>query len=153
MRQPSQWSSLFNLPPGTIAGPEQTPTALAQRTLLRHLTWELSSGQRIARAMRAPVLSSRDLDELAPFELGFERDTLLFYYVLKEAELVEDGLRLGPVGGRIVGEVILGLLELDGGSYLSTDPRWRPTLPGRNGEFRVVDFLTFAGVDPASRGQ
>ncbi len=92
--------------------------------------------------MRAPSLSGRDLDELADFELGFERDTPLFYYVLKEAELVEYGLRLGPVGGRIVGEVILGLLELDPASYLSVDRRWRPTLANRDGDFRMVDFLT-----------
>jgi hypothetical protein len=32
-------------------------------------------------------------------------------------------------------------------------PGWRPTLPSRTGEFRMVDFLAFAKVDPASRGQ
>jgi hypothetical protein len=74
--------------------------------------------------------------------------------VLKEAELVEDGLRLGPVGGRLVGEVVVGLLQCDRASYLAYDPGWRPTLPSRaKGDFTMVDFLTFAGVDPKSRGQ
>ena len=67
-----------------------------------------------------------------------------------------DGLHLGPVGGRIVGEVILGLLQLDRDSYLWS-PGWRPTLPTTSqtptGDFRMIDFLTFAGVDPTSRGQ
>ncbi len=76
--------------------------------------------------------------------------------MLKEAELAEDGLHLGPVGGRIVAEVMLGLLELDPDSYLNGRPsRWQPTLADRRGvvtgDFRMVDFLTFAGVDPDSR--
>jgi hypothetical protein len=53
--------------------------------------------------------------------------------------------------------VIIGLLQLDRGSFLSVEPRWRPTLPTREGavtgDYRMVDFLTFAGVDPTSRGQ
>ncbi|HSH59137.1 MAG TPA: hypothetical protein VK988_05740 [Acidimicrobiales bacterium] len=76
---------------------------------------------------------------------------------MKEAELVESGLHLGPVGGRIVAEVFLGLLQLDAGSYLNARPNWRPTLRTRagvtTGDFPMVDFLTFAGVDPAARGQ
>ncbi|MGH7825720.1 MAG: hypothetical protein ACREQ7_11175 [Candidatus Binatia bacterium] len=31
----------------------------------------------------------------------------------KEAEIMESGLHLGPIGGRIVGEAIIGLLQLD----------------------------------------
>jgi hypothetical protein len=102
----------------------------------------------------APVLSRRDLDELSGFGLGFERSTPLWYYVLAEADIVEDGLRLGPVGGKIVAEVLIGLLESDPTSFLS-EPGWRPTLPAPHsgaGSFRMVDFLTFAGVDPTSRG-
>ena len=109
--------------------------------------------------------ASRDLAELSDLGQGFERSTPLFYYVLKEAEVVEDGLRLGPVGGRIVAEVLIGVLRSDPESYLSVEPSWRPTLvtPGRErptgqkrggrSDFGMTDFLTFAGVDPASRGQ
>ena len=51
--------------------------------------------------------------------------------------------------------MIIGLLAADPGSYLAAEPRWRPTLSARagGGDFRMTDFLTFAGVDPASRGQ
>jgi hypothetical protein len=100
--------------------------------------------------MKVPSLSAQDLIELKDFGQNLNESTPLWYYVLKEAELMENGQRLGPVGGRIVGEVIIGLLQLDRHSYLSDDPHWRPTLPQRNGQvtgdFRMVDFLTFAGV-------
>ena len=143
---------LFNLPLGAIASGD-APTSLPQRNLLRHLTWSLPSGQAIANAMRIPALSSQQLRELAPFGAGFERSTPLWYYILKEAE-VAGGTRLAGVGARIVGEVFLGLLALDANSYLSRDRRWRPTLPSRvRGSFGMVDLLTFARVDPASRRQ
>lgn len=146
-------SPMFALPLGVIAS-HDTPTALPQRTLLRHLTWQLPSGQAVARAMGAPVLSAQDLAELAPLGEGLTRSTPLFYYVLKEAELMADGLHLGPVGGRIVAEVFLGLMRSDSSAYLAVQPQWRPTLPSRvAGEFAMVDLLTLAGVDPASRGQ
>jgi hypothetical protein len=67
--------------------------------------------------------------------------------------LREDGLRLGPVGARIVAEVFIGLLQLDPDSYLSVQPNWLPTHDGTPQDFRMIDFLTFAGVDPTSRGQ
>jgi Animal haem peroxidase len=146
-------SPLFDLPISTIAS-HSGPTVLPVRTLLRQLTWELPSGQALARQMGVSALAPADLDELHGYGLGLDRSTPLWYYVLKEAELVEDGLRLGPVGGRIVGEVIVGLLQCDPASYLAYDPSWRPSLPSRSrGDFRMVDFLTFAGVDPKSRGQ
>jgi hypothetical protein len=107
--------------------------------------------------MRAPVLGGQDFPALREFRLGLEDSTPLWYYVMHEGAAAEGGQRLGPVGGRIVAEVFIGLLQLDPDSYLSVNPRWRPTLPARagrvTGDFRMVDFLTFAGVDPGSRGQ
>ena len=91
-----------------------------------------------------------DLNELKDYGLDLNKNTPLFYYVLAEAELVENGLHLGPVGGTIVGEVILGLLQTDPASYLVQQPSWTPTLPAAHstdGGFRMIDFLAFAGVD------
>jgi hypothetical protein len=94
------------------------------------------------------------VDVLTRIRASFVESTPLFYYILKEAELRDDGLRLGPLGGRIVAEVFIGLLQLDPDSYLSVQPYWLPTLPTHDGtpqSFRMIDFLTFAGVDPNSR--
>jgi Animal haem peroxidase len=141
---------LFNLPLGVIAS-HDTPQALPQRNLLRQLTWSLPSGQAIAAAMGVTPLADADLTELESY--GFQSSTPLWYYVLKEAELAEAGLHLGPVGGRIVAEVLIGLLQSDPASYLVQKPKWTPTLTSAGPSFRMKDFLTFAGVDPASRGQ
>jgi hypothetical protein len=146
---------LFNLPLAAIPT-GSPPTSLPQRTLLRHLTWQLPSGQAIAEAIGAPVLSSADLAELRPIRASFATATPLWYYILKEAEVMEGGLHLGPVGGRIVGEVIIGLLQTDPNAYINFRPGYTPTLPTATGDpedFHMVDFLTFAGVDPTSRGQ
>ena len=143
---------LFNLPLGAIAS-HDAPTSLPQRNLLRHLTWQLPSGQSVARALDAPALAAADLDELSQLGVGLEQSTPLWYYVLKEAEVMADGLHLGPVGGRIVAEVFVGILQSDPTSYLAAQPDWTPTLPSKGGDFRMTDFLTFAGVDPGSRGQ
>jgi hypothetical protein len=144
-------TALFNLPLQTIPS-RDAPTALAQRNLLRHLTWSLPSGQRIAAATGSPVLGSSNFPELRGFGLGLEASTPLWYYILREAQLLNDGLRLGPVGGRIVAETIIGLLQLDEFSYLNNG--FRPTLPSQtSGTFKMTDLLRWARVDPASRGQ
>ena len=149
---------LFTLPLGTIAS-HKAPTALMQRNLLRHVTWSMPSGQAIAKAMGVDRLSEGDLAELKAYGVGLERNTPLFYYMLKESALVPDtdigkntgGFHLGPVGGRIVGEVVIGLLQSDPSSYLVQRPDWTPTLQNPGPGFRMTDFLTFAGVDPATR--
>ena len=67
---------------------------------------------------------------------------------------MEQGLRLGPVGSTIVGEVFIGLLQVAPGGFLRDNPSFVPTLPARTpGTFRMIDLLTFARVDPTSRGQ
>jgi Animal haem peroxidase len=146
---------LFNLPLQTIAS-GTPPTSLPQRNLLRQVTWGIPSGQSIARVMGVPALDKQDLKDLKDYHLGLDESTPLWLYCLKEAEVMAGGLHLGPVGARIVGEVIIGLLQLDRES-VAWHPRWRPTLPtitGRvTGDFHMIDFLAFAGVDPISRGQ
>jgi hypothetical protein len=136
---------LFDLPLGAIAS-GAPPTSLAQRNLLRHLTWRVPSGQAIAEAMAAPVLTDGELAELRAIHPRFVRSTPLWYYVLKEAEVFANGAHLGPVGGRIVGEVFAGLLKSDPDSYLNRQPDFRPSLGGRPGQFEIIDFLAFAGV-------
>jgi hypothetical protein len=131
-------SILFDLP-----GIADGARSLAQRNLLRQLTFELPSGQRVARALEVRRVKREDLADLRP--LGFDVDTPLWIYILREAEVLADGRRLGPVGGRIVAEVVLGLLEGDRHSYLCQDRRWVPAL-GSDGDFTMTDLLRFANV-------
>ena len=49
--------------------------------------------------------------------------------------------QLGPVGGRIVAEVFLGLMFADPGSYLSMSPAWTP--PSGKG-YGLKDFVQSA---------
>jgi hypothetical protein len=137
---------MFTLPLASIPTFDP-PHSLPARDLLRQVTFGVPAGQAIAQAIGAEPLSAIDLQDLEPF--GLERSTPLWYYVLKEAELVEDGARLGPVGARIVAEVLVALLELDPQSYLRADPGWTPTFGAET--FAMTDFLRFAGVDPHSR--
>lgn len=51
--------------------------------------------------------------------------------------------QLGPVGGRIVAEVFLGLMFGDNDSYLRQHANYRPSL-GTNGEFRLNDLVRYA---------
>jgi hypothetical protein len=124
---------------------------LAQRNLLRHLTWSMPSGQAIAAELGVQVLGKQAMSELKPY--GFDKETPLWYYALKEAQVLAQGLHLGPAAGRIVAEVLIGLLQTDPSSYLLAQPDWQPTLQQPGPGFRTTDFLAYARVDPANRGQ
>lgn len=125
--------------------PTDGPQSLASRNLARHVNFGIPSGQAIARVMGVPVLTPYQLQEYAEFSM--EKNTPLWLYILKEAEILEQGLRLGPVGSRIVGEVFIGLLKADRDSYLSANRNWKPTLPSaKSGDFEIADLLRFAGV-------
>jgi hypothetical protein len=144
-------SSVVMLLPGSRGPAPGLPAdgiqSLASRNLMRHVNFGIPSGQAIARRMNLPALTPAQLEALTPF--GMEKSTPLWFYILKEAEIMENGLRLGPVGGRIVGEVFIGLLKADDTSYLAAQPNWTPVLPSATpGDFRITDLLTFAGVIP-----
>lgn len=125
--------------------PSDGVQSLASRNLMRHVNFGIPSGQTIARVMGVPVLTAEQLVELAPFTM--DRSTPLWYYILKEAEVLENGLRLGPVGSRIVGEVFISLLQADANSFLVVDKNFKPTLPSAvPGVFEITDLLNFAGV-------
>jgi len=79
----------------------------------------------------------------------------MWYYVLCEAEtsrLGGGGQHLGPVGGRIVAETLVGLLGADDHGYLRRRPRWIPDeLPGTDGQFTMSHLVQFA-LRPAPAG-
>lgn len=121
------------------------PPRLPVRTLLRGARAKLPSGQEVADVLvRRGVIKSEDRLSTAQVtqdtcnhsgsvlrDVGLEENTPLFYYLLKEAELIAHGLTLGPVGSYIVAAVIEGALEADPDSYVSVIghdwklPLWR----------------------------
>lgn len=125
---------LAELPPDVATG----MVSLAARNLFRGRALGLPSGQRIACAMGEEVLTPRDLDHPG-------RATPLWYYVLAEAEKVNGGRHLGPVGGRIVGEVMAGLVAHDRQSFLAQEPSWQPFLGTETGRFDMPDLLRYTG--------
>jgi hypothetical protein len=120
------------------------------RNLLRGASLGLPSGQAIARRMRLPALTPADVatgpDGRVAREQGLDQESPLWFYVLKEAQKLEGGLRLGPVGSTILAEVFVGLLQGDPASFLYRDPAWTPTLPcATPGCFTMADLLTLVG--------
>lgn len=135
---------------------------LAVRNLMRGYRLAIPTGQAVAQAIGVPALSTaqllsgqpgRDPVRDALIDGGFVEDTPLWFYVLKEAEVTEQGNRLGEVGSRVVAETIIGQIRADATSYLRrAGGAWSPAegvkLPG-GGEVRTIkDLLVFAGVHP-----
>ena len=132
------------------------PANLAARNLVRGRSMRLPSGQSVARWMGvAPIPDDElrvgkaivgELEEaptLVSIDPSFADNAPLWYYVLAEAQYGwlqkakerdgdgnEEPLTLGPVGGRIVAETIIGLIAADGFSYLKQDPNWVPDIGG-----------------------
>jgi len=116
------------------------PPRLPLRTLLRGARATLPSGQEVADVLvKQGIIKSED--RLTSAQLtqdtcncagsvlqhgGLDENTPLFYYLLKEAELIARGLTLGPIGSYIVAAVIEGALEADPNSYVSViGPDWK----------------------------
>jgi Animal haem peroxidase len=92
---------------------------------------------------------------------NFANNAPLWFYVLAEAldgwkkRVIKEGkekkadeanlvpVMLGPVGGRIVAETIIGLMLGDSHSYLRQDPNWRPVIPVTGSKLRMGDLIKY----------
>ena len=97
--------------------------SLAVRDLQRGQGVGLPSGEAVARHLGIAPLT---VDEVGIASTGWHGETPLWYYILREADVCADGHRLGPVGGRIVAEVLVGLVSADATSFLQSRQTWRP---------------------------
>jgi heme peroxidase len=157
---------LSTLPARVASDP---PPRLATRNLLRGWRMRLPSGQDVARAMGVAVLDD-DQIRIGKFtgdptdingnvvEQGgdaFEGNCPLWTYILAETQQVDTVVkttggdkhittqRLGPVGGRIVAETIVGIMVGDSSSYLNLNPLWQPSL-AVDGRFGLRELVSAA---------
>jgi len=157
---------LSDLPPAVATNPSSLPA----RNLLRGLRLGLPSGQRVALAMGVQPLADNDIligkatgiagdatsivDPALQLSSAFKQNCPLWTYILAEAMHHQETVtipvqenvtiqtpRLGPVGGRIVAEVFLGLLFGDPNSMLSQDPQWQPA---SGPSYTLRDFVNYA---------
>jgi hypothetical protein len=155
---------LGHLPPAVASN----PASLTLRNLRRAREFNLPSGQEVAHAMgvtplkNEQILIGQGVDKPdSPLKnivdvagKAFDGNCPLWTYILAEAMLHKANVtipvkekvdistpQLGPVGGRIVAEVFLGLLFADPGSYLSKDPTWTP---GGKRDYRLKDLVNYA---------
>jgi len=130
--------SLIGLPQAITGPVDDAYRSLATRDLERGQGTGLPSGEAVARFVGAEPLTE---DELGLRRHGWEGETPLWLYVLREASVRHAGDRLGEVGGRIAAEVLYGIVAADPESYLALEPDWSPTLPSRSERFALADLL------------
>jgi hypothetical protein len=152
MRLDTRLVNPLNLVPGF---PEDEAN-LAFRNLTRARMVTLATGQQMVTFLKNKGVNltkltntqirdganGADLDGLTPAQrTALVRNTPLWFYILREAEL--GGGKLRGVGARIVAETFHRAME---GSQVSIvrDPTWRPTLGPNSTTFRMVDLLLFA---------
>lgn len=166
---------LFHLPVRVAEQASDAGRRLAYRTLRRGETvLGLPTGQQVAAEMaqrgielppeqvigRGIPFTLRDYQaidrgnvggsgiDLATLERMVGERTPLWYYVLKEAAHFHRGERLGPLGGRLVAEVWIGLMLRDPDCFVWADPGWLPRAGVcgclREGEYGMVEFLSYA---------
>ena len=103
--------------------------------------------RRVARAMGVTPLTAAELDlaQAADRPALLEAHAAVVLHPVRGRASTARGDRLGPVGGRIVAEVLVGLLAGDPQSYLRERPPWRPELCGTTaGDFTISDLVEFA---------
>jgi hypothetical protein len=121
---------LFDLP-----GFPNAESSLAFRNLKRGEALGLPSGQDVAQLMGLKPLSGKKLKAPEP--------TPLWFYILKESGL-GGGRHIGPVGGEIVADVLLGLLKEDNHSFVNQNPKFKPSLGAKAGKFELADVVKVA---------
>jgi hypothetical protein len=129
---------------------------LAQRNLRRGLALGLPSGQGVAKFFGVtPLTAAELLDQLPADEVAvlnasgglLLKKTPLWYYILREAAVRQQGEQLGPVGARIVAETFVRILARDATSFLNVAGGFTPALPSAApGTFTFADLVNFSGV-------
>ena len=113
----------------------------------------------LAERLGLPALTAAELEAAAAStrqakvlrDSGFLQRTPLWYYLLAEARH-HGGQRLGPVGGTLVAEVLVGLVRRSHDSILRS-PGWVPSLPAaKPGRFDLAD-LTLSGIAARQLGR
>ena len=128
---------LLNLPGPVVEDPDPLNQSLPFRNLVRGRSLGLPSGQAVARLLcdsDYPVEMTDLKLETAQGWKGLKpairqelrEATPLFYYILRESNVVHKGQHLGPVGSAILMEVFGGILSLCTDSFLS-DRSWSPS--------------------------
>jgi hypothetical protein len=97
--------------------------SLAVRDLQRGQGVGLPSGEAVARHFGVAPLTP---EQVGIASTGWHGETPLWFYILREADVCTGGHRLGPVGGRIVAEVLVGLLDADPTSFRRSHHEWHP---------------------------
>jgi hypothetical protein len=97
--------------------------SLAVRDLQRGQGVGLPSGEAVARHMGVAPLT---VEQVGIASTGWKGETPLWFYILREADVCGGGDRLGPVGGQIVADVLVGLIDADAGSFRQNQQQWRP---------------------------
>jgi hypothetical protein len=113
--------------------------SLAVRDLQRGQGVGLPSGEAVARHIGVTPLSAADVGLGA---VGGKGETPLWYYIAREADVTAGGEHLGPVGGRIVAEVVITMLERDPASVISQGREFRS-------QGSLIDLLQGA-LDPTA---
>jgi Animal haem peroxidase len=96
--------------------------SLAVRDLQRGQGTGLPSGESLARYMGIAPLTA---EQVGIASSGWRGETPLWFYILREADVYTGGDLLGPVGGQIVAEVLVGLIDADPTSFRHSKQDWK----------------------------
>lgn len=134
-------SSLFVLP---IPGAEASGSnVLAFRNMSRSGFYNMPSGQAVAKYLGLPVIFPVSLNTGPAFTGG----TPLWYYILAESEITQNGERVGAVGSAIITAGFKAALA-NGEKAVKgkADPAQVALLRGPDGKMTVSDVFVFGGV-------